>query len=143
VDWEARVYVNGQEVGSHKGGYTPFCFDITGSVKDGPNELVVRVFDDTRSGRQGTGKQAHSQASEGCVYTRTTGIWQTVWLEATGETWVKEFALTPDIEAGARCCRCRWPARAPGARCACRRSTARRWWLRRSCPPPGARRWRC
>lgn len=98
VDWESHVYVNGTEAGNHKGGYTPFCFDITGLVKDGqPNELVVRVFDDTRSGHQATGKQAHSLHSEGCVYTRTTGIWQTVYLEAAGETWVREFTVTPDV----------------------------------------------
>ena len=98
VDWEAKVWLNGKLVGRHKGGYTPFWFDVTERVKDGPNELVLHARDDTRSGRQATGKQSHKKESYGCVYTRTTGIWQTVWLEAVGETWLREFAITPDLD---------------------------------------------
>lgn len=99
VDWLAQVWLNGQFLGRHRGGYTPFQFDITGAVR-AENELVVQVFDDARSGLQATGKQTHSQ-SHGCVYTRTTGIWQTVWIEAVGETYLRQFVLTPDVD-GAR-----------------------------------------
>jgi len=100
VDWETRVWVNDTLVGGHKGGYTPFCLDITDHVVDGPNELVLQVHDDTASGKQATGKQCHQQESHGCVYTRTTGIWQTVWLEAAGQTWVKDFEVVPDLDTG-------------------------------------------
>ena len=95
VDYEARVWVNGQRVGSHVGGSVAFQFDITKFLRDGGNELVVRVFDDTASGRQPTGKQTHS-VSEGCVYTRTTGLWQPVWLEAVGSSFVEGFSVVPD-----------------------------------------------
>jgi len=100
VDWHARVWINGAFVGEHKGGYTQFTFDITQHLRKGANELVVHAHDDTRSGLQATGKQAHSLNSEGCVYTRTTGIWQTVWLEAVGEAYLRNFALTPDLDGG-------------------------------------------
>jgi hypothetical protein len=96
VDWHARVWVNGTFVGEHKGGYTQFTFDVTPHLRTGSNDLVVHAHDDTRSGLQATGKQAHSQASEGCVYTRTTGIWQTVWLEAVGSAAVRSFTVSPD-----------------------------------------------
>jgi len=99
VDWLARVWLNGHFLGQHRGGYTPFCFEITDLVREGQNELVLHAFDDTPSGMQATGKQTHT-VSEGCVYTRTTGIWQTVWLEAAGETYLREFVLTPDLDGG-------------------------------------------
>ena len=100
VDWHARVWLNGEFLGEHRGGYTPFRFEVTRKVRDGDNELVVHVIDETRSGKQATGKQSHERHSYGCVYTRTTGIWQTVWLEATGDTCLKSFVLTPDPDGG-------------------------------------------
>ncbi len=100
VDWDAAVFVNGRPVGAHKGGYTPFQFDITDALRDGENEIFLSVYDDTASGLQATGKQSQKRESYGCVYTRTTGIWQTVWLEAAGQTWLREFALTPDLDGG-------------------------------------------
>jgi hypothetical protein len=100
VDWHARVWLNGRFLGEHRGGYSPFTFEITRFIKPGDNELVLHVRDETRSKLQATGKQAQSQESEGCVYTRTTGIWQTVWLEAVGENSLREFTLTPDPESG-------------------------------------------
>jgi hypothetical protein len=99
VDYLTKVYLNGKFVGEHVGGNVAFAFEITKFLKPGANELVVRVFDDTASGDQPTGKQAHKK-SEGCVYTRTTGIWQPVWLEAVGSSFVKHFAITPDVEHG-------------------------------------------
>ncbi len=95
VDYQAWVWLNGELVGSHLGGNVSFAFDITKFLRPGKNELVVRAHDDTTSGRQPTGKQTHG-ISEGCVYTRTTGIWQPVWLEAVGSSFVESFALTPD-----------------------------------------------
>jgi hypothetical protein len=95
VDYQAWVWVNGRLVGSHVGGNVGFNFDVTAFLRDGQNELVVRAFDDTASGRQPTGKQTHT-VSEGCVYTRTTGIWQPVWLEAVGSSFVESYSIVPD-----------------------------------------------
>ena len=100
VDYEASVYVNGTLVGSHKGGYTSFCFDITKHVAPGPNTLFVAVKDDVRSGLQPKGKQAHLYASSGCDYTRTTGIWQTVWLEFVPERHIQSVKYYPDPANG-------------------------------------------
>lgn len=95
VDYKATVYLNGEFVGEHIGGNSAFHFEITPFLKDGENEVVVEVFDDTASGLQPTGKQTHT-VSEGCLYTRTTGIWQSVWLEAVGSSYIGDFNLTPD-----------------------------------------------
>ena len=100
VDYEASVYVNGTLVGSHKGGYTSFCFDITKHVAPGPNTLFVAVKDDVRSGLQPKGKQAHLYASSGCDYTRTIGIWQTVWLEFVPERHIQSAKYYPDPANG-------------------------------------------
>ncbi|MCX6909394.1 MAG: hypothetical protein NTY01_15315, partial [Verrucomicrobia bacterium] len=77
----------------------PFALEITDTVRDGDNELVVHAIDEIRSGLQPAGKQTHT-VSQGCVYTRTTGIWQTVWLEAAGATYLREFSITPDLDGG-------------------------------------------
>jgi len=80
VDWAAGVWVNGQKVGEHRGGYDLFSFDITDALKpDGPQELIVGVFDPTDNGDQPRGKQVRKP--EGIWYTPCTGIWQSVWLE--------------------------------------------------------------
>ena len=100
VDWQAQVWLNGKLAGEHKGGYTPFALDVTELVGPGANELVVSARDNTRSGLQAAGKQCFERESFGCVYTRTTGIWQTVWLEAVGEAYLREFAATPDPDTG-------------------------------------------
>ena len=98
VDFDATVWVNGRKVGSHQGGYTPFTLDITAALQPGENQIFLSVYDDTSSGLQATGKQAHSKESQGCVYTRTTGIWQTVYLEAVGESWIRDVSLVPDVD---------------------------------------------
>jgi hypothetical protein len=95
VDYQARVWVNGRLAGSHIGGSVPFDFDITPLLRAGDNEAVVHVLHDVASGKEPTGKQTHT-ISEGCVYTRTTGIWQPVWLEAVGSSFVENFSLAPD-----------------------------------------------
>ncbi len=93
VDFDCRVWVNGQAMGRHIGGYTPFWFDITDALKAGDNEVVVYAEDDVRTGRQPSGKQSGQYDSYGCMYTRVTGIWQTVWLEAVGQAFVQEVQV--------------------------------------------------
>ena len=99
VDWRATVYVNGEEVGSHEGGYDPFSFDLTGFLKDGTNELAVKVWDPTTEGTQPVGKQRENPG--GIWYTPVTGIWQTVWLEAVPAVAVSGVKLVPDAKKGA------------------------------------------
>jgi beta-galactosidase/beta-glucuronidase len=104
VDYEARVWVNGREVGHHRGGYTPFTCDVTDAVDlDGSNEVVVGVLDDPRTKLQASGKQSPRRESFGCYYTRVTGIWQTVWMEAVPRTYVANLRLWP-IEDATRIC---------------------------------------
>lgn len=97
VDHTAHVYLNGTEVGTHRGGYSSFCFDITDALKPGTNSLCVCAIDDSRSSLYGHGKQSARYHSYGCYYTRVTGIWQTVWLEHVPDAYVRNFRLTPDI----------------------------------------------
>lgn len=99
VDYHTMVYINGCLVGEHKGGYTSFSFDITDCLKPEGNFITVCAMDDVRSGNQPGGKQCQQLHSQGCSYTRTTGIWQTVWLECTGEAYIKSFKLLPDIHS--------------------------------------------
>ena len=95
VDYRTWVYVNGQLAGEHVGGSPAFAFDITKLLHAGQNEIVVRIYDALRSGLQPGGKQS-LVASKGGNYTRTTGIWQPVWLEAVGSSYVENFSLVPD-----------------------------------------------
>ncbi|HZK39528.1 MAG TPA: glycoside hydrolase family 2 TIM barrel-domain containing protein [Clostridia bacterium] len=96
VDYEAFVYINGHLAGTHKGGYSSFYFDITDKLNKGTNVVTVCAKDDTRSLLMPTGKQSESFHSHGCYYTRTTGIWQTVWLEFLPKNHIKSFKLYPD-----------------------------------------------
>jgi len=99
VDWETTVFVNGREIGSHRGGYDAFTFDITSAVKwGGPNELVVSVKDPTE-GDQPRGKQ--SRKPEGIFYLSSSGIWQTVWLEPVPVGGIQTLHLRPDLAAQA------------------------------------------
>ncbi|MDP4132997.1 MAG: glycoside hydrolase family 2 TIM barrel-domain containing protein [Bacillota bacterium] len=98
VDYTAVIFVNGVRVGSHSGGYTHFEFDITSYVKGGENLLVVEAQDLTRSGAQPRGKQSDRYNSYGCSYTRTTGIWQTVWLEFVPYEYLKDIKFYPDVK---------------------------------------------
>ena len=82
VDHTAEVYLNGEKAGVHEGGYTPFECDLAPFARVGKNRLTVCVHDDVRENVP-SGKQSKSRESFGCFYTRTTGIWQTVWLERT------------------------------------------------------------
>lgn len=96
VDYETYLYVNGEEAGYHKGGYTSFTFDITEFLTAGENVIAVNARYDVRDPLVPRGKQSELYNSHGCDYTRTTGIWQTVWLEFVPKAYVKSFKLFPD-----------------------------------------------
>ena len=99
ADYETKVYVDGKMVGEHKGAGSSFNFDITSYVKAGQQaNLVVRVYDNLRGGMQPGGKQCTALYSAGCSYTRVTGIWQTVWMEAVNEQALKNVFAIPDID---------------------------------------------
>ena len=95
-DYRTTVYVNGTEVGTHIGGYTSFFFDITSALQKGKNSIVISAEDDLRSHTQAGGKQSSRYASYACSYTRTTGIWQTVWLESVPEHRICSYRAYPD-----------------------------------------------
>ena len=99
ADYRTVVYVNGQKAGDHKGGYVSFCFDITAFVHEGDNVIAVYCEDDTRDPMIPRGKQCEAFYSCGCDYTRTTGIWQTVWLEFTEKTYIESVRYYPDYRA--------------------------------------------
>ncbi|HSU68478.1 MAG TPA: glycoside hydrolase family 2 TIM barrel-domain containing protein [Tepidisphaeraceae bacterium] len=105
VDWEATVYLNGKKLAAHKGGYDAFGFDITGFLKEGaPQELLVGVFDptnghdkaDPEAGNQPRGKQVLKPG--GIMYTPTSGIWQTVWMEPVNPAFIEGIHIVPDVD---------------------------------------------
>jgi len=97
VDWRSDIYLNGNKIGSHEGGYDPFTIDITGALKKGKQQqLAVRVWDPTDDGPQPHGKQVVKPG--GIWYTSVTGIWQTVWLETVPETYIASTRQTPDLD---------------------------------------------
>lgn len=98
VDYLAVVYVNGQKVTEHKGGYTSFSADITDYLEESGNYITLCAFDDVRSRNQPAGKQSNKFDSYTCHYTRTTGIWQTVWLEFVEAEHIKSIRMTYDID---------------------------------------------
>lgn len=98
ADYLTTVLVNGKPVGRHKGGYTPFRFEITDLVTDGENEIFIFCEDNVKNPLVARGKQSEKLKSHGCDYTRTTGIWQTVYLEYTPQDYIKDFKLYPDAK---------------------------------------------
>lgn len=99
VYYTSEVYVDGRFVGRHFGGSTSFSYDITAFVKPGgSHSLVVFATSDLRSGKQTAGKQSLQYASHSCDYTRTTGIWQTVWMEAVAPEALARVQMTTDID---------------------------------------------
>jgi ABC-type glycerol-3-phosphate transport system permease component len=98
VDWEAKVWVNGQEIGMHQGGYDSFSFDITDALTtEGEQKLVVSVIDPSDKGTQPRGKQVREPG--GIWYRSSTGIWQTVWLEPVPETHIANLNMETDIDS--------------------------------------------
>jgi beta-galactosidase/beta-glucuronidase len=97
VDQSAMVWVNGVWVGGHEGGYTPFSFDVTLMTAAGALEVVVRAEDDPHDLSKPRGKQDWQREPHSIWYPRTTGIWQTVWLEVVPATALSRVAFTPHL----------------------------------------------
>lgn len=98
ADYLTTVLINGKFAGSHKGGYTSFKFDITDLAENGENEIFILCEDCVKNPLVIRGKQSERKKSHNCDYTRTTGIWQTVYLEYTPENYIKNFRIYPDTE---------------------------------------------
>lgn len=98
VDYVAKVWINGHFLGSHRGGYTPFKFDITDFVNEKDNLIIVKIEDESFNESQLRGKQTWKEDNFGCWYTRVTGIWQTVWLEAVNSVNIERVKITPDVD---------------------------------------------
>ncbi len=97
VDWETKVYIDNNLIGSHRGGYDPFSFDVTDYLEPGKkHELVVEVWDPSTLGFQPVGKQTANPG--GIWYTPSSGIWQTVWMEKVPETYISSYKVIPDID---------------------------------------------
>ena len=99
VDQAATVWVNDRQAGSHVGGYLPFTLDITDLIENGAADIVVRVTDDTEKSGLTRGKQRSKRG--GIWYTPQSGIWQTVWMEAVPESYVKNLLIIPDFDSAA------------------------------------------
>ncbi len=99
VDHDATVWVNGVEVARHRGGFTPFTADLSGVAAPGEEAVIVVRARDSRHGMQARGKQATWYDNTHCQYTRTTGIWQTVWLEAVPEVSIRRLQMAPNLAA--------------------------------------------
>lgn len=101
VDYHADVYVNGCHVGSHDGGSSPFYFDITSFLTcEDEQALTVEVWDPCESETIPRGKQCWTKKPYSIWYTRSTGIWQTVWIEPVSDTYISQIHFTPDIDRG-------------------------------------------
>ena len=99
VDYYSVIYINGKVAGRHWGGSSSFEIEITPFIQEGEEQhLVVYVEDDQRNGTQSKGKQSGNYYSQGCDYTRTTGIWQTVWMEAMSPYGLKSARITPELD---------------------------------------------
>lgn len=100
VDFQTQVFLNGQMIGEHTGGYTPFSFDITPYLREGKQTLALRVWDPTYDEEIPRGKQFWEDESSGIWYTRSTGIWQTVWLETAAKKRIENVKFTPLFDEG-------------------------------------------
>ena len=96
VDQVCELFINGNKIGSHEGGYLPFSFEITDFIEVGENEIYLLVTDDADSDVYGRGKQVYKRG--GIWYTATSGIWQTVWLESTPRKYLKSIKITPSVK---------------------------------------------
>lgn len=100
VDYQCKVFINGYMVGEHEGGHTGFSFDITDYVAEGEQDISVYVKDTWYDETIPRGKQYWKEKSESIWYTRTTGIWQSVWLEPVSAIRIEEIRFTSDIDTG-------------------------------------------
>lgn len=100
VDYRAWVYVNGHYIGMHEGGHTPFSFDITHALTGEEEQVTVRVEDPSKDETIPRGKQFWLEKPDSIWYTRTTGIWQTVWLEAVNPVYIHQVKFQPDLDQG-------------------------------------------
>ena len=96
VDWQATVYVNGQLVGVHQGGYDPFSYDITPYLNGGTNELIIGVYSPEDNGGEPRGKQTLYPG--GIMYTSSSGIWQPAWLEPVDASGIQNLQIVPDVD---------------------------------------------
>ena len=101
VDHDCTVWVNGTEVTRHRGGFTSFTADITHAAAPGDEAVITVRARDSRYAMQARGKQATWSMNSDCSYTRTTGIWQTVWLEGVPAVHLRRPRITPDLGSGA------------------------------------------
>jgi len=97
VDYDTTVWVNGKEVGRHRGGFSPFTCDLSGIAEPGKEAVIVLRARDDHDQPQPRGKQSPRYANFSCLYTRTTGIWQMVWLEPVPEVYLLRPHITPDV----------------------------------------------
>lgn len=97
IDWEAELFINGVYVATHRGGYVPFDCDITDYVKDGENYITLSAYDDAKNKTYGSGKQVWDLKPRSCLYTRTTGIWQTVWMEYVDDVHIDSIRIYPNV----------------------------------------------
>jgi hypothetical protein len=99
VDYTAKVWLNGRLVATHEGGHTPFSADITDALHaEGPQRITVQAEDDPHDLSKPRGKQDWQLEPHSIWYPRTTGIWQTVWIERVGQTWIDKLRWTPRLE---------------------------------------------
>lgn len=98
VDFHTLVWVNGRRAGEHTGGYASFSLDVTKLLYAGENEIILYAEDDNQSRLQPCGKQSITRHSQGCSYTRTTGVWQTVWLEFLPTDYIRHAKITPLVQ---------------------------------------------
>ncbi|MBP7571839.1 MAG: glycoside hydrolase family 2, partial [Acidobacteria bacterium] len=102
VDYRAMVWVNGRLAGAHEGGNTPFGFDVTAFLKEGENVITVRAEDPPTDRSIPRGKQYWQVQSSGIFYTRTSGVWQTVWLEAAGTSYLERPRVRTSLDGTVR-----------------------------------------
>jgi len=98
VDYRATVWVNGVVVAMHEGGHTPFYCDVTGALLEKENVVVARAEDPPTDRHIPRGKQHWEEKPVSIFYARTTGIWQTVWLEPVSDSYIERVRIEPDID---------------------------------------------
>ena len=99
-DYKTQLWINDISFPAHFGGQSAFTYDISDALEDGKNVITVCADDDTRSLKQPSGKQSMLPESHGCYYTRTTGIWQTVWMEFVPDKYIHSFKFYPNADDG-------------------------------------------